>query len=49
MKRQADGAAVEGMDAGGQLVKHDAGGEEIGARIDAAAADLLGRHVGRAC
>jgi hypothetical protein len=41
--------AVEGQAPGGEDVEHGARGEDVGARVDVRALDLLGRHVrGRA-
>ena len=46
VKDCAGGFALERERAGDHFVEHDAEGEEVGARIEVFAENLLGRHVG---
>ena len=41
-----DGRAVEGADAGGQLIENNADGKNVGAMVLRVALDLLGREIG---
>ena len=45
LEDRRDGRPLERQLAGGHLVEHDAGGEQIAARVDLLAARLLRRHV----